>query len=41
MLNGINIVLFTLTSVCISLYLLRRRSRVVTERLNLRSSLKG
>ena len=37
MLYGINVLLFTLTSVCIALYLLRRRSRILTTRLGLQS----
>ena len=37
MLYGINVVMFTLTSVCIALYLLRRRSRIVLTGLNLRA----
>ncbi len=41
MLYGINVVLFTLTSVCISLYLLKRRTRVVTTQLGLQSDPEG
>ncbi len=37
MLYGMNVVMFTLVSVCIALYLLRRRSRLVTIQLNLRA----
>ena len=41
MLYGINVVLFTLTSVCIALYLLKRRTRVVTTQLGLQSDPEG
>jgi hypothetical protein len=37
MLYGINVVLFTLTSVFVALYLLRRRNRIVTTQLSLQS----
>ena len=39
MLYGINVVLFVATAVCIALYLLRRRSRIVSTELKLRSAL--
>ena len=41
MLYGINVVLFALTSVCIALYLLKRRSRIVTTQPSLQSDREG
>ena len=37
MLYGINVVLFTAISVITTIYLLRRRTRILTTQLNLRS----
>ena len=37
MLSGINVVLFTLLAVLIMLYLLRRRTRLVTTKLSTRA----
>ncbi len=41
MLSGINVVLFTLFAVLITLYLLRRRTRLVTEKLSTRAGVDG
>ncbi len=38
MLSGINVVLLTALAVLITLYLLRRRTRLVTERLSKRAA---
>ena len=41
MLSGINVVLFTMLAVLIMLYLLRRRTRLVTEKLTKRDGADG
>ena len=41
MLTGINVVLFTLFAVLITLYLLRRRTRLVTTKLSARAGETG
>ena len=41
MLSGINVVFFTLFAVLITLYLLRRRTRLVTEKLSTRAGVDG